>query len=116
MKRVAALLVLAGCSGAAASGASSDVEVEPADTLAQSRVATTDATPQVVPPSSTVYATERIIPLDGDIAEIVFALGLGEHVVATDLSATYPPEADALPQIGYQRALSAEPIVAFEPI
>ncbi len=58
---------------------------------------------------------ERVIPLDGDVAEIVFALGMGDHVVATDLSATYPPEADALPQIGYQRSLSPEPILGFEP-
>ena len=58
---------------------------------------------------------ERIIPLDGDVAEVVFALGLGANVVATDLSATYPPEADALPEIGYQRALSAEAVAAFSP-
>lgn len=62
-----------------------------------------------------VAPTERIIPLDGDVAEIVFALGFGDRVVATDLSATYPPEADALPQVGYQRSLAAEPIAAFEP-
>lgn len=63
----------------------------------------------------TVESIERIIPLDGDVAEVVFALGLGAHVVATDLSATYPPEADALPEIGYQRALSAEAVAAFAP-
>ena len=63
----------------------------------------------------TVTSIERIIPLDGDVAEIVFALGLGDNVVATDLSATYPPEADALPEIGYQRALSAEAVAAFAP-
>lgn len=62
-----------------------------------------------------VDSTARIIPLDGDVAEIVFALGMGDRVVATDLSATFPPEADALPQIGYQRALAAEPILDFEP-
>ena len=62
-----------------------------------------------------VESTERIIPLDGDVAEIVFALGLGEFVVATDLSATFPGAADALPQIGYQRALNAEPILEFAP-
>lgn len=62
-----------------------------------------------------VGSIERVIPLDGDVAEVVFALGMGDHVVATDLSATYPPEADALPQIGYQRALSAEPILEFDP-
>ena len=63
----------------------------------------------------TVRSIERIIPLDGDVAEVVFALGLGANVVATDLSATYPPEADALPEIGYQRALSAEAVAAFSP-
>ena len=62
-----------------------------------------------------VTSIERIIPLDGDVAEVVFALGLGDHVVATDLSATYPPEADALPEIGYQRALAAETIAAHAP-
>ncbi len=63
----------------------------------------------------TVESTERIIPLDGDVAEVVFALGLGGNVVATDLSATYPPEADALPEIGYQRAISAETVASYEP-
>jgi iron complex transport system substrate-binding protein len=63
----------------------------------------------------TVRSIERIIPLDGDLAEIVFALGLGANVVATDLSATYPPEADARPEIGYQRALTPEPIATMEP-
>ncbi len=63
----------------------------------------------------TIKSVERIIPLDGDVAEIVFALGLGENVVATDLSATHPPEADDLPEIGYQRALSAETVASFAP-
>ena len=63
----------------------------------------------------TIESIERIIPLDGDVAEVVFALGLGDNVVATDLSATYPPEADALPEIGYQRALSAETVATFAP-
>lgn len=62
-----------------------------------------------------IESVDRVIPLDGDVAEIVFALGMGDHVVATDLSATFPPAADALPQIGYQRALTTEPILAFEP-
>lgn len=63
----------------------------------------------------TVESIERIIPLDGDVAEVVFALDLGGNVVATDLSATYPPEADALPEIGYQRAISAETVAAYQP-
>lgn len=114
-----AVLVLAGC-GSAASGTPNAPDAT-AETRA-SITLTNPGTPAPVPTSSTVPATstdvprnQRIIPLDGDIAEIVFALGFGDRVVATDLSATYPPEADALPQIGYQRALSAEPILAFEP-
>ena len=63
----------------------------------------------------TIESIERIIPLDGDVAEVVFALGLGANVVATDLSATYPPEADALPEIGYQRAISAETVASYKP-
>ena len=30
-------------------------------------------------------------PVNGDLAEVVYALGLGDQVVATDISATYPP-------------------------
>ncbi|MEO0494492.1 MAG: ABC transporter substrate-binding protein [Actinomycetota bacterium] len=63
----------------------------------------------------TIESVDRIIPLDGTVAEVVFALGLGDNVVATDLSATYPPEADALPEIGYQRSLTAESIAQFAP-
>lgn len=63
----------------------------------------------------TVSSVDRIVPVDGDLAEIVFALGLGDRVVATDISATYPAAADALPEIGYQRALNPEPIAAMEP-
>lgn len=58
---------------------------------------------------------ERIVPLNGDIAEIVYALGLGDQVVGTDVSATYPPEARETPKIGYQRTLAAEGILALEP-
>tara|TARA_Y100000590_G_scaffold310982_1_gene351335 strand:- start:10942 stop:11970 length:1029 start_codon:yes stop_codon:yes gene_type:complete len=62
-----------------------------------------------------IKSVERIIPLDGSVAEVIFALGMGDNVVATDISATWPLEADKLPKIGYQRALNAEPIAAFSP-
>lgn len=57
----------------------------------------------------------RILPVTGDLAEVVYALGFGDHVVATDISATYPDEAQDTPKIGYQRALDAETILAYEP-
>jgi iron complex transport system substrate-binding protein len=74
-------------------------------------VTLTDSTGEQV----TISSVDRIVPVDGDLTEIVFALGLGDRVVATDISATYPPEVDGLPDIGYQRALNAEPIAAVEP-
>lgn len=63
----------------------------------------------------TVTDVSRIIPLNGNVAETIFALGLGPNVVAVDTSALYPAEALALPKIGYQRQLSAEGILSFEP-
>ena len=63
----------------------------------------------------TVTDISRIVVLNGDFAEVVFALGLGDNVVAVDVSATYPPSAAHLPKVGYQRSLSAEGILAMEP-
>lgn len=65
------------------------------------------------PPKKT---EQRIVPLNGDIAEIVWSLGLGDRVVGVDVSATYPKEAANHPnKIGYQRRLSAEGILALDP-
>jgi iron complex transport system substrate-binding protein len=113
--------VSAGCGSTApdadSSGSASTLQSTPGESAASTPPTT--AGPRVYVDdrgvSVEITSVERIIPLDGDIAEIVFALGMGDNVVATDLSATHPPEADALPQIGYQRALNAEPILAFEP-
>ncbi|HCT76917.1 MAG TPA: hypothetical protein DGT23_10070 [Micromonosporaceae bacterium] len=65
-------------------------------------------------PSSAVV--QRIVPLNGDLAEIVWALGLGDQVVGVDTSALYPAEAAAKqPKIGYQRQLAAEGILSLKP-
>jgi iron complex transport system substrate-binding protein len=64
----------------------------------------------------TVTDVSRIVPLNGDLAEIIFALGLGPNIVGVDTSATYPEEELAsLPRIGYQRQLAAEGILSLEP-
>ena len=86
-------------------------------------VASTAAEPQPADPSEpTALSTatdprpaEQIIPVNGDLAEVVYALGLGDEVVATDISATYPPAAAATAKVGYQRTLVAETILAYEP-
>ena len=57
----------------------------------------------------------RIVSLNGDITEILFALGLGDQIVAVDASSNYPEEANSLPNLGYQRTLSAEAILSYAP-
>jgi iron complex transport system substrate-binding protein len=74
-----------------------------------------DAAPTTTATVPAPATTERIVPVNGDLAEVVYALGLGDHVVATDISATYPAAARQTPKIGYQRTLVAETILAHDP-
>jgi iron complex transport system substrate-binding protein len=60
-------------------------------------------------------AVPRLLVLGGDLAEIVFALGAGDRIVATDDTALWPPEAAALPKVGYLRRLSAEGVLSLMP-
>jgi iron complex transport system substrate-binding protein len=63
-----------------------------------------------------VRDVSRIVPLNGDLAETVFTLGLTKNVVGVDISATYPQRTvERLPKIGYQRTLSAEGILSLRP-
>ena len=63
-----------------------------------------------------VRNVSRIVPLNGDIAEVVFSLGLGANIVGVDTSATFPRNrVSRLPKIGYQRTLSAEGILSLSP-
>lgn len=57
----------------------------------------------------------RLVVLNGNITEVVFALGLGPSVVGVDVTATYPPEAQRLPKVGVQVELNAEGIIALRP-
>lgn len=58
---------------------------------------------------------ERIIAIGGSVTEIAYALGAGDRLVAVDSTSLYPEVATELPDIGYMRRLSAEPILALEP-
>ena len=42
---------------------------------------------------------KRIVSLGGGVTEIVFALGLGDQVVAVDVSSVYPPSAVKKPKV-----------------
>lgn len=57
----------------------------------------------------------RLVVTQGTLTEIVHALGALDLVVGVDQSSVYPEAVDALPQVGYSRALSAEGILSLRP-
>ncbi|MGP1254336.1 MAG: heme/hemin ABC transporter substrate-binding protein [Kiloniellales bacterium] len=67
------------------------------------------------PLSAAAEEAKRVISVGGSITEIVYELGAGDRLVAVDTTSSYPPAADALPDVGYMRQLAAEPILALEP-
>lgn len=60
-------------------------------------------------------APRRIVTVGTSITEIVYALGHGQRIIAVDTSSVRPPEASTRPQVGYQRNLAAEGILALKP-
>ena len=64
---------------------------------------------------SSVADTSRIVSLNGDLTETIYALGAGDRVVGRDLTTTYPPDAEALPDVGLGRNLNAEAVIALDP-
>jgi len=60
-------------------------------------------------------AAERVVSAGGAITEIIYALGAESRLVAVDSTSQYPPAAESLPDIGYLRRLSSEPILALSP-
>jgi iron complex transport system substrate-binding protein len=68
---------------------------------------------------SSVNAAEiqphRIVSVGGAITEIIYALGSENRIVGVDSSSLWPQQAKSFPQIGYQRALSAEGILSLSP-
>ncbi|WP_223774297.1 ABC transporter substrate-binding protein [Streptomyces sp. 135] len=62
----------------------------------------------------TVKDTGRIVPLTGSLNEIVFTLGLGENVVARDITATFE-QAGKLPVVTRAHDVSAESVLSLKP-
>jgi iron complex transport system substrate-binding protein len=57
----------------------------------------------------TVSDASRIVSIGGAVTEILYALGLKDHVVAVDTTSLYPPQAlKEKPNVGYMRSLWAE--------
>nr|WP_229898968.1 ABC transporter substrate-binding protein [Streptomyces hiroshimensis] len=62
----------------------------------------------------TVRSADRIVPLTGALSEIVFSLGLGERVVARDVTATFE-QAAKLPVVTRAHDVSAESVLSLKP-
>jgi len=62
-----------------------------------------------------VTGNRRVVSVGGSLTEIVYALGQGDRLLAVDSTSRYPEAAAVLPNVGYMRQLSAEPILALGP-
>lgn len=60
---------------------------------------------------------ERIVTLWGDLTEILFGIGYGDHIVAVDATSNYPAEVESLPKLPFPGNFlgSAEAILAYNP-
>jgi len=63
----------------------------------------------------TVNSSRRVVAVGGSVTEIVYALGEEQRLLAVDSTSLYPSDVSELPNVGYMRQLSAEPILALGP-
>ena len=102
----AALLLAGGPSGPPPAAAAPALEAAP---VMPTRVRGVDGQRIVI------RSAARIVSLNGDLTETIYALGLGRNLVGVDTSATFPAAASLLPSVGYQRQLNAEGVLALSP-
>ncbi|WP_329036781.1 ABC transporter substrate-binding protein [Streptomyces sp. NBC_00178] len=118
---VALAAVLTGCGGAGtpASGPADGTTAAVARGVVEPLAATPSPRLPVTVRSAdgddvTVTSTDRIVPLTGSLSEIVFTLGLGEQVVARDITATFE-QAAKLPVVTRAHDVSAEGVLSLRP-
>lgn len=102
----AVALGVASCSGSSDPTADTTSTITP---LASGQFQSADGT------TTDISDTSRLVVLNGDLTEIIFALGAGDSVVGVDLTTTYPPEATQLPAAGLGRDVSVEKVIEFAP-
>ncbi len=64
---------------------------------------------------SKVTVRKRLVCVGGALTEIVYALGLEEHLIALDTTSTYPAATKNFPNVGYARTLSLEGVLSMRP-
>ena len=65
--------------------------------------------------TSSRVVSPRIVSIGSALTEIVYALGAEDLLVGVDTTSQHPAAAQALPQVGYMRALSAEGVLSLKP-
>lgn len=60
-------------------------------------------------------AQERVLSIGGAVTEVIYALGEEGRLVGRDTTSGFPPEAGALPDVGYMRQLSPEGVLSVAP-
>ena len=60
-------------------------------------------------------AQQRIITLSSSLTETVYGLGIGDRMVATDVTSISPKAAAVLPRVSKNRSVSAEGLLSFKP-
>ncbi|MGW6268597.1 heme/hemin ABC transporter substrate-binding protein [Streptomyces sp. NPDC055060] len=115
-------LALTGCGPSSDGGGTTSPKAKAAAS-APDRVEPLETRPDPVLPATvtsadgkkvTVEDTSRIVPLTGSLNEIVFTLGLGENVVARDITATFE-QAEKLPVVTRAHDVSAESVLSLKP-
>jgi iron complex transport system substrate-binding protein len=117
--------VVAGCSsGGAASPSAASPESSPSPSASLAVVSPSASAAPAFPVtltddegSSVELAAEpkTIVSLTPATTEILFAIGAGDRVVATDDGSDYPAEAVALPHVATYASVDVEKVVALEP-
>ncbi|MEV3874557.1 ABC transporter substrate-binding protein [Streptomyces sp. NPDC049906] len=114
-------LALTGCGSTQDDGG--DAPAKARTTTSADRVEPLDSTPQPRLPATVdsadgrrveVTDISRIVPLSGSLNEIVFTLGLGDRVVAKDITATFEQAAE-LPVVTRAHDVSAESVLSLRP-
>lgn len=66
-------------------------------------------------PAQAARGEADTLAIGGSVTEIIYALGQQHRLIARDTTSTFPPEAQALPDVGYMRALSPEGVLSVSP-
>ncbi|MEU3344470.1 ABC transporter substrate-binding protein [Streptomyces sp. NPDC006700] len=120
---LALTLTATGCSGSRPSGTDQGSAAKTAAAAVDNRVEPLAGTPSPRLPVTvrsadgrevTVRKARRIVPLSGSLSEIVFTLGLGDRVVARDITATFQ-QAAKLPVVTRNHDVSAESVLSLAP-